>query len=259
MLPRCLAFLPLLAGLVAVLPAPASAQAVVGGQSSPQASGPALSPKQRAEVVSLIRQELITDPSILRQAIATLQADDQQRQASAQSQAIAASREVLFHTAADPEIGNPAAPVAVVEFYDTRCPYCREMRPEFYDLVKQDPQVRVIFKDIPILGPDSVVEAKALLAAKRQGKYVAMQQALMTSTLPPTQERLRALARTLGMDGDRLLRDMRDPAIAGQLRDNDALAQALGVTGTPAIIVGAQLVPGAVSLDDLKKLVAQAG
>jgi protein-disulfide isomerase len=245
----------LLGGLVALSPVAGLAQQ----RSLPAQAGPALSPRQRAEVVKLIREELVADPSILREAIASLQADDQERQASAQSRAISASKQILFHNPADPEIGNPTAPVAVVEFYDTRCPYCRVMRPEFYKLVKKNPNVRVIFKDIPILGPDSVVEAKALLAAKRQGKYAEMQQVLMTSNEPPTEQRFRALATRLGLNPDRLIKDMNEPAIASQLKDNDALAQALGINGTPAIVIGTQLVPGAVSLDDLEKLVAQAG
>ena len=228
-------------------------------QSMPAPSG-ALTPAQRAEVIGLIKQELVQDPSILRDAIAALQADDQASQASAQSKAIAASSKALFHDAADPSMGNPHGSVSVVEFYDTRCPYCRAMRPEFAALVAHDPKVRVIFKDIPILGQDSVIEARALLAAQRQGHYLAMQTALMSENVPPTDAHLRALATRLGMDPDRLLRDMKDPAIAQRLAANTALAQALGVTGTPAIVVGNQLVPGAVSLDDLQKLVrAQAG
>lgn len=226
-------------------------------QQSMPAQSHALTPAQRTEVISLIKQELVQDPSILRDAIAALQADDQANQASVQSKAIAASNAALFHDAADPSMGNPHGSVALVEFYDTRCPYCRAMRPEFAELVRRDPDVRVIFKDIPILGPNSVIEARALLAAQRQGHYLALQTALMTGAgATPTEDYLRGLATKLGMDPDRFIRDMKDPDIAARLAANNALAQTLGVTGTPAIVVGGQLVPGAVSLDDLQKLVA---
>jgi protein-disulfide isomerase len=227
-------------------------------QSMPAAMTSALSPAQRAEVIGLIRQELVQDPSILRDAIASLQAQDQASQAQAQSSAIAAARTALTGDSADPAIGNPHARIAVVEFYDTRCPYCREMRPELSALAHQDPNVRVVFKDIPILGPNSVIEARALLAAQRQGGYAAMQAALMTDSAPPTDANLRATATRLGMNPDRLLHDMSDPAIAAKLAANTALAQSLGITGTPAIVIGNQLVPGAISLDDLQKLVDQA-
>lgn len=235
----------------------ASALPLRAQQSMPAQSG-ALTPAQRAEVIGLIKQELVQDPSILRAAIAALQADDQASQASAQSKAIASSTAALFHDAADPAMGNPHGTVQLVEFYDTRCPYCRVMRPEFAALVARDPDVRVIFKDIPILGQNSVTEARALLAAQRQGHYVAMQSALMSQDAPPTEANLRAIATRLGMDPDRLIRDMKDPEIASRLAANTALAQTLGVTGTPAIVVGGQLVPGAVSLSDLQKLVSQA-
>jgi protein-disulfide isomerase len=227
-------------------------------QSTPMATGSALSASQRAEVIALIRQELVQDPSILRDAISALQAEDQASQAQAQGNAIAAQQKALTANPADPEIGNPQARVSVVEFYDTRCPYCREMRPELTALAQQDPHVRVVFKDIPILGPNSVIEARALLAAQRQGSYPAMQAAIMSNGEPPTDANLRATATRLGMNADRLMRDMNDPAIAARLAANTALAQSLGITGTPALVIGNQLVPGAVSLLDLKKLVDQA-
>jgi protein-disulfide isomerase len=242
----------LAAGLVVTAP-PCFAQ-----QSMPTATGSALSPAQRAEVIALIRQELVQDPSILREAIGSLQAQDQASQAQAQGNAIASQRKALTGNPEDPEIGNAQARVSVVEFYDTRCPYCREMRPELMALTRQDPNVRVIFKDIPILGPNSVIEARALLAAQRQGGYAAMQAAIMSDGEPPTDTDLRQTAKRLGMDPDRLMRDMNDPAIAARLAANTALAQSLGISGTPALVIGNQLVPGAISLDDLQKLVDQA-
>jgi protein-disulfide isomerase len=243
----------LAAGLMAAIPSGLAQQ-----QSLPVPAGSALSPAQRAAVIALIRQELVQDPSILRDAIAALQAEDQASQAAAQGNAIAAARMALTANPADPAIGNPHGRVAVVEFYDTRCPYCRQMRPELTALAQQDPNVRVVFKDIPILGPNSVIEARALLAAQRQGGYAAMQTALMSSSAPPTDANLRNTAARLGLNPDRLIHDMNDPAIAARLAANTALAQSLGITGTPAIVIGDQLVPGAISLDDLQKLVDQA-
>ena len=227
-------------------------------QSMPAAAGTALSAAQRAEVVALIRQELVQDPSILRDAIASLQAQDQASQAQAQGNAIASAQKALVGNPADPEIGNPQARVSVVEFYDTRCPYCREMRSEVTALARQDPDIRVVFKDIPILGPNSVLEARALLAAQRQGGYAAMQAAIMSDNAPPTEAALRATATRLGMNANRLMQDMNDPAISARLAANTALAQSLGINGTPAFVIGSQLVPGAISLDDLQKLVDQA-
>jgi protein-disulfide isomerase len=239
-----------------------AAALVCGAQSgfaqpaAPAAVGSALSASQRAEVVALIRQELVQDPSILRDAVAALQ--DQVSQAKLQGNAIEAQQKALTGNLADPEIGNPQARVSVVEFYDTRCPYCREMRPELTALAQQNPNIRVVFKDIPILGPNSVIEARALLAAQRQGGYAAMQAAIMSDSAAPTETDLRATATRLGMNADRLIRDMSDPAISARLAANTALAQSLGINGTPALVIGNQLIPGAINLTDLQKLVDQA-
>ena len=235
-----------------------AAQPGFAQQSMSLAPGSALSPAQRAEVIALIRQELVEDPSILRAAIASLQAQDQASQAQAQGNAIASAQKALTGDSADPEIGNLQARVSVVEFYDTRCPYCREMRPELTALASQDRNVRIIFKDIPILGPNSMIEARALLAAQRQGGYAAMQAAIMSANGAPTDAALRAAASRLGMNPDRLMRDMGDPAITARLAANTALAQSLGINGTPAFVIGTQLIPGAISLDDLQKLVDKA-
>jgi protein-disulfide isomerase len=244
-------------GLVLATLAPAAPS--FAQQSMPAGVSSALTPAQRAAVIALIRQELVEDPSILRDAISALQAQDQATQAAAQGKAIASYRSQLVDNPSDPSIGNPQAPVTVVEFYDTRCPYCRVMRPEFAELVERDPNVRVIFKDIPILGQNSVTEARALLAAQRQGGYEKLQTALMTETAPPTESRLRSLASQLGLKPNQLIQDMNDPSVEQRLAANMALAQQLGITGTPAIIVGSHLIPGAISLDDLQKLVDQAG
>ncbi len=103
----------------------------------------------------------------------------------------------------------------IVEFYDPRCPYCRQMLPVLDALVRADPRVRLVYKDIPILGPASVLESRALLAAQRQGGYLRLQAALMRSAAAPTTASLRADAERQGMDGARFDRDMADPARAG--------------------------------------------
>ena len=219
----------------------------------------ALTPEQRAEVVQILRQALREDPSILRDAVTALQADDQAQERADASSAIVAQHDSLFADGADPVIGNPAGPVSVVEFYDPRCPYCRQMLPVLAALLQADPNVRLVLKDIPILGPASVLESRALLAAQRQGGYARLQTALMQSSTPPTMATIRAEAEREGLDGARLERDMADPAIQARLDHNIRLASTLHVEGTPALIVGDRLIPGAVDLAELQRDVAAAG
>ena len=218
----------------------------------------ALTPEQRAEVVQTVRQALRDDPSILRDALAALQADETARQSEAAASGIAAQHAALFSDAADPVIGNPAGTAVVVEFYDPRCPYCRQMLPVLAALIHADPQVRLVLKDIPILGPASVLESRALLAAQRQGGYQPFQAAIMQMSGTPTIAMLRAEAEREGMDGARLERDMADPAIQARLDQNLRLASSLHIEGTPALVIGDRLIPGAIDLAELQTAIGSA-
>jgi protein-disulfide isomerase len=216
-------------------------------------------PEQRTEIVSILREALRSDPSILRDALQGLQADEIAQRDEAVRAALDRNHAALVADPADPIAGNPTGDVTVVEFYDTRCPYCRRMLPEMAALLQAEPGVRLVYKDLAVLGPASQLAARALLAAQRQGGYLRLQAALMqASAAPTTPEGIRAEAEREGLDGARLLRDMDDPAIAARLARNAVLAHDLGVEGTPALVVGRQLIPGAVELAALRAAVADA-
>ncbi|MDW8399186.1 MAG: DsbA family protein [Acetobacteraceae bacterium] len=217
-----------------------------------------LSEAQREEVVRILRDALTRDPSILRDAIAAMQADDERREAEARRAAIRAEAAALLRDPADPVRGNPAGDVTIVEFYDVRCTFCRRLHPELEALIAADRGVRVVMKDLPILGPQSVWAARALLAAHRQGGYARLQDALLRMRGEPTEAAIQAEARRLGLDWQRLRRDMEDPAIMARIEANIALAQRLGISGTPALVIGDTLVPGAVDQRSLAAMVAAA-
>jgi len=250
---------PTAALLLACLLAPhaAPAQAFSPAPALAQASGQ-FTPAQREEIVAIVRAALRSDPSILRDAVIALQADEGVRQDAAMRAAIAASREGLTRDGGDPVAGNPGGDVTIVEFFDIRCPYCRRLVPVLDDLLSRDRGVRLVLKDLPILGPPSVLGAKALLAAQRQGGYVKLQEALMRDSAPLTEEALRRQAAAIGLDWDRLQRDMADPAIQRHLDADLALAHGLNIQGTPALIIGDKLIPGAVELAELEQAVAAA-
>jgi protein-disulfide isomerase len=224
------------------------------------ASHPAsvFNPAQRTEIVQILRDALRSDPSILRDAVAALQQDEARQQDAAAQNSIAQERRALTENAADPTAGDPRGDVTVVEFYDTRCPYCRRLLPTLAALLKADPKIRIVYKDLPILGPDSMLEARALLAAQRQGGYSPMQEAVMRSTGPATVQSLRAQAAALGLDGAKLQQDMADPAIQAQIDGTLQLARTLHVEGTPAFVIGNRLIPGAVALAELQDAVGAA-
>lgn len=214
-------------------------------------------PAQRAEIVQILRQALREDPTILRDAIGGLDAAEQAARATAQREAIGAQEAALFRNAADPVKGNPRGDVTLVEFFDARCGYCKQLHPTMEALIRRDPNLRVVMKDLPVLGPNSVFAARALLAAQRQGGYGRLYDALMALRGEPTEAVLRQQAERLGLDWARLRQDMDDPAVQARLQANLALAHALGIEGTPALVIGRTLVPGAVDLPTLERLVAE--
>ena len=215
------------------------------------------SPAQRDEIVQIVREALKRDPSILRDAVESLQADEGRHRDEASRAAIAASRNALIDPA-DPISGNPGGDVTIVEFFDARCPYCKRMEPTMTEFLRHDQGVRLVYKDLPILGPASLLASRALLAAQRQGGYDKLRDALMRGGPEITRESIAAEAQRLGLDWPRLERDMDDPAIKQRLDANIQLARALGIQGTPALVVGDDLIPGAVELPELQKAVAGA-
>jgi protein-disulfide isomerase len=214
-------------------------------------------PAQRQEIISVVRNAMRQDPSILRDAVNALQAEDSARADAASRSALASTRDQLV-TPSDPVAGNPKGDVTIVEFFDTRCPYCRRMEPVMSEFLAQDHNVRLVYKDLPILGAASVLGSKALLAAQRQNGYEKLRTAVMK--LPPetTKPMIQAAAEKAGLDWSKLARDMDDPTIQQQIDANLKLARTLNIQGTPALVVGNQIVPGAVDLDELTKAVAEA-
>ena len=216
------------------------------------------SPEQRREIVEVLRDALRQDPTILREALMALEQAETRDRAGAQRTAIAEQAEALFRTAEDPVKGNPQGAVTVVEFFDARCGYCKQLHPTVEQMLKRQRDVRLVLKDLPILGPNSLLASRALLAAQRQGKYAELHDALLKLREEPAEPVVKREAEKLGLDWARLRRDMDDPAIGRRLEANTRLAAALRIEGTPALIIGDTLVPGAVDLATLEKLVAEA-
>jgi protein-disulfide isomerase len=221
--------------------------------SSVSARADQFTPAQRAEIVQILRDALKQDPSILRDAVSAMQADETDRQHAA----LSAAKDVLVDPA-DPVGGNPKGDVTIVEFFDTRCPYCRKLEPAMAQVLATDHGVRLVYKDLPILGPASVLGSKALLAAQKQGGYEKLREAIMAAPPQTTKEMIRDAAQQLGLDWKRLEHDMGDPAIQARIDANLRLAQSVGIEGTPALVIGGELIPGAVGTADLTKAIAAA-
>jgi protein-disulfide isomerase len=226
-----------------------------------QAPGGTFTPAQRAEIVEILREALRQDPTILREALMGLEAAEQRDRQEARRAAIAQNAAALFQDGTAPARGNARGDVTIVEFFDARCGYCKQLHPALDALLRRDPNVRIVMMDLPILGPNSVLASRALLAAQRQGRYPQLQDALLSLRVEPTEAVLRQQAERVGLDWTRLRRDMDDPAIGRRIEANIRLAQSLGlVVGATADTRGANatLVPGAVDLAALERLVGEA-
>jgi protein-disulfide isomerase len=215
-----------------------------------------LSAEQRAEVLQILRESLRQDPSILRDAMTSLEQAEQAERASLQARAIALRADALFRDPNDAVKGNPMGAVTIVEFFDARCGYCKQLHPTMEQLIQRERDVRVVMKDLPILGPNSVLAARALIAAQRQNQYGALYDALMRLREEPAEPVLRREAERLRLDWARLRRDMDDPATQARIERNLDLARALDIQGTPALVSGTTLIPGAVDLATLQRLTA---
>jgi thiol-disulfide isomerase/thioredoxin len=169
-------------------------------------------------VLGLLRQSLRDDPSILREALAGLEQAETRDREAAQARTLAERGDALFRDAADPVRGNPQGRVAMVEFFDARCGFCKQMHPVMEQLLARERDLRVVMKDLPILGPNSVLAARAMLAAQRQNGYVPLYDALMRLREDTTEPVLRREAERLRLDWPRLRREMEEPAVTGPHR-----------------------------------------
>lgn len=208
------------------------------------------------EVERIVREYLLREPEVIMQAIEELQRRRDVQAADEQRQRLDSQRETLLADARDPVLGDAAGDVTLVEFFDYRCGYCKAMAAPMRELIEGDPALRVVMKEFPILGPDSLLASKAALAAAMQGGYEAMHWALYDQTRID-EGVVRDLAGEQGLDVEQLFLDMESEAVLAHIEDNILLAQSLGINGTPSFIIGDTVLPGAVPPARLSALVAQ--
>jgi protein-disulfide isomerase len=204
-----------------------------------------------------VRDYLMREPQVIYEALEELQRRQAEAETERQRGAIAANRDQLMNDPGDPFAGDPDGNVTVVEFFDYQCTYCRQVVRSVQELIDEDQKLKFVFKEFPILGEASVVAARAALAARAQDQYLSFHLALMGSR-DLSLDGIMLLAEQVGLDTERLAVDMHDPAIDRQIQANFALAQKLGIEGTPAFVVGEEVVPGAVDKRRLAGLVEEA-
>lgn len=206
----------------------------------------------RDAIRNVVRELLLAEPELVYEALREYQNREEERARARTAETIRRLGDELDGPDAV-AVGNPQGDVTLVEFFDYRCGYCRRMLPTLQTLLDQDPKLRIVLKDFPILGPDSLIAARAAVAARRQGGDFWRLHVAMMGAEALSEATILSLAQGLGFDAERLARDMRDPAVDRELQANIMLAQKIGINGTPAYVLGGELIPGAVPIEELTR------
>lgn len=217
-------------------------------------------PTDRQALEQVIHDYILSHPEVVIDALKAADAREKAQHEDDTRAAIVQRGDELIRDPASPVGGNPDGDVTIVEFFDYRCPYCKQVEPTLEALLKSDGKLRIVYKEFPILGPDSVIAAQVSLAALKQSpqKYARLHATLMNAKGQLSQDTVLKAAETVGLDIARIKTEMKAPEIAALIKRNFDLAEALGISGTPAFIVGGAMAPGAVDLETLKKMVADA-
>ncbi len=210
------------------------------------------------EIKQLALEAILENPQIIMDAVALLDEQRKAEQSVAQAAALQQQRDLLENDPNAPVGGNVEGDAVIVEFFDYNCPYCKRAAGDVKELLASDGNVRVVYREWPILGEGSVFAARAALAAREQGQYEAMHNALMQMQGRAEEASVLAIARDLGLNMDQLIVDMNSDGVNAHLNASRGLAQSLGFTGTPAFVIGDALVPGAIPLADLQGYVEAA-
>lgn len=207
-----------------------------------------------------VRAYLLDNPEVLMEAIAVLEERQAAEGAARDMQLVARYQDELFNSPFDLIEGNPDGDITIVEFMDYRCSYCRRAAPEVAELLAADGNIRLVVKELPILGEPSTMASRFALSARYaldEAAYASLHAALMSMRADVTEASLVRLADTLGYDGMEILAGMDDPQIDEVLEANYLLAQSMQISGTPTFVMGRQLIRGFMPADAMVELIAE--
>ena len=210
----------------------------------------------KGEIEQIVREYILRHPEVLMESVRAYQERERIAAQQRSREAVVAKRRELFEDTASPAAGK--AGIRIVQFFDYNCGYCRRVSPTIAKLLEERPDVQVIFKELPILGPESHLAARGALAARKQGGYLEFHRALMDLKSPANAAAIQETAGKLRLDISRLKADMESPEVQAMLAENQRLAGAIGVRSTPSFVIGSELVSGAMDLPGFQALIAKA-
>jgi protein-disulfide isomerase len=221
----------------------------------------ALSDADKDAVRATIREYILENPEIVREAIEALEKKQADAANQAASKAIAEKKDQIFNSKHQIVLGKADGDVTLVEFFDYNCGYCRKALDDVNALLKSDSDVRVVLKEFPILSRGSMEAAQVGIAVNRQApeKYLEFHNKLFAAReetgKPADKTQALAVAKAVGLDVDRLEKDLDSPEVRAAIEESYELAQALNINGTPAFIIGEDVSPGAIGIEQLKQKV----
>ncbi|WP_197916353.1 DsbA family protein [Thiosulfatihalobacter marinus] len=215
-------------------------------------------PVDEGRVKELVLETIRENPEIVMEAVAILEQKQAAEAELARVNVLETERDRIERDPNAPVLGNPDGDVTVVEFFDYNCPYCRRAMPEVQGLLDADPNVRLVYREWPILGEGSVFAARAALASRKQGKYEEFHWAMMGMNGRAEEASVLRIAAEVGLDVEQLKRDMNGPEIQEHIDTSMELSKSLGFNGTPSFVIGEELVPGLIQKDQMIELVEAA-
>lgn len=213
--------------------------------------GSDLNATQKEAVRSIIKEYLMKEPEIVIEAMEAYQIKKKTEEAAQTAEKIS-EYETQFQGDDFPVAGNENGDVTIVEFFDYNCGYCKRAFPDVQAVLEEDDNVRIVFVEMPILGPTSLTASQWALASKNQDKYFEYHTALMNFRGEKTEENLANLAAEVGLDVDQMKKDAESPEVLNKITESRRIATDIGVQGTPAFIIGGEFYPGYIGEDAMK-------
>jgi protein-disulfide isomerase len=218
----------------------------------------ALDDQQKKDFGEFIKEYLVEHPEVLLDAQSALEKKQDEQRLAQSAQAVSENKDAIFNSKNDVTIGNPKGNVTVVEFFDYNCTYCRHALPDMDALLKQDPNVRFVLKEFPILGPDSVAAARVSDAFRKLApeKYAEFHHTLLSSDGRASEDSAIEVATSLGVSEAAIRAEMAKSPNTDSVKATYQLASDLNVTGTPAYVIGNEAISGAIGLDAIQQKIA---
>ncbi|WP_029005160.1 DsbA family protein [Azorhizobium doebereinerae] len=238
-----------------------AAVAVLGLTATTTLPAAAFTDQEKAELGPLIRDYLVNNPEVLQEAIAVLEKRQSDAESQARAKTLAGMKATVFDSPRGVVVGNPKGNVTLVEFFDYNCGYCKHTLSDINALIKANPNLRVVLREFPVLGPGSVEAAQVAVAVRLAApdKYLAFHQALLGGRGQADRARALAAAKEVGIDPALLQKQATSPELNATLDESMQIAQALGLNGTPSFVIGDDVIVGAVGLEKLQQAVTAAG